>query len=138
MINVSIFFTFVVQRDSMGKYDALMRRADDAFRNFMHRIWADTYEGGNIICFTCGQPFQASQIDVGHIIPRRYLATRYLEHNARPQCIDCNRHKSGASIESKCHPEEVDDLRRIAHNPRFRADSEFFLNIIHSYAGEQN
>lgn len=46
-------------------------------------------------CFTCGVHKNAATLEVGHFVPRRYLATRWDLRNCHLQCIECNRLKSG-------------------------------------------
>lgn len=38
-------------------------------------------------CYTCGG---SGTLQCGHFISRSYLATRWDESNARPQCVGCN------------------------------------------------
>lgn len=52
-------------------------------------------EKGNCPCFTCPTVKHFSLMQSGHYIPRANLATRYIEHNQKPQCESCNCHKHG-------------------------------------------
>lgn len=46
-------------------------------------------------CFTCGRHKNAAILEVGHFVPRRYLATRWDLRNCHLQCLECNREKAG-------------------------------------------
>lgn len=53
----------------------------------------DIVKTRDFCCFTCGRT--DSTLEVGHFVPRRYLATRWDLRNCHLQCIECNRMKSG-------------------------------------------
>lgn len=46
-------------------------------------------------CFTCGIHAMSATMQVGHFVPRRYLATRWDLRNCHLQCAQCNMQKSG-------------------------------------------
>lgn len=41
-------------------------------------------------CFTCGLVKRRKNLQCGHFVSRKYLATRWEEKNCRPQCAGCN------------------------------------------------
>lgn len=45
---------------------------------------------GNCTCYTCGVILPIKELDNGHYMKREHKATRYNEHNCRPQCKKCN------------------------------------------------
>lgn len=47
-------------------------------------------------CYTCGG---RGTLQCGHFISRSYLATRWTESNARPQCVGCNIWGSGKPLD---------------------------------------
>jgi 5-methylcytosine-specific restriction endonuclease McrA len=67
------------------------------------------------ICYTCLATGKTLQC--GHFISRSYLATRWNENNARPQCVGCNIWGRGKPLDFEEHlkseigPEEVEQLK---------------------------
>lgn len=57
---------------------------DQLVRDILHKT--------EFSCFTCGK---TQDLEVGHFVPRRYLATRWDLRNCHLQCIECNRFKNG-------------------------------------------
>lgn len=47
-------------------------------------------DAGYCRCVTCGKYFYWRNIQNGHYMSRRYMATRYSEMNCHPQCMPCN------------------------------------------------
>jgi hypothetical protein len=64
-----------------------------ADRYFSLYIRARDTVNGVCRCITCGKP--TSEPDCGHMISRRFEATRYDEKNANGQCGKCNRFENG-------------------------------------------
>tara|TARA_B100001094_G_scaffold238895_1_gene234379 strand:+ start:1419 stop:1820 length:402 start_codon:yes stop_codon:yes gene_type:complete len=52
-------------------------------------------ENGNNQCCTCGKIDNWRNLQCGHFVSRRYLATRFHELNCFPQCVSCNIFKNG-------------------------------------------
>lgn len=61
----------------------LKRMADDVFSRWVRR--RDKWT-----CFTCKKLKPWREIQAGHFVPRRHLATRYDEENVHAQCVACN------------------------------------------------
>ena len=73
---------------------ALKKRCDRAFSSYIRTRDIDRH--GNTSCVTCGTTAHWKQLQCGHFISRNYLATRFDEKNAFPQCVGCNIFKKGA------------------------------------------
>lgn len=141
--NVSIFFTkeyFVknIFLFTLAVYicfmpagqRALIIQADKAFRQYLKNKWGAPEP---ICCVTCKTHYRHDLIDIGHIIKRDYFATRWLEDNALPQCIDCNRNRGGGGIEDLVGVEKITQLRTVAYCPQFRLHNSFIQEIINKY-----
>lgn len=61
---------------------------DGVMSEFVRLINADRQ--GMVKCFTCPYKFHWEDIQNGHFIPRKNLATRFLIWNQNPQCENCN------------------------------------------------
>lgn len=46
-------------------------------------------------CYTCGKKQHYTQAQCGHFISRSNMATRFMPHNTKIQCVSCNEYKSG-------------------------------------------
>lgn len=46
-------------------------------------------------CVTCGKTKECKELECGHYVSRRHLATRYSELNTHAQCTYCNQWKYG-------------------------------------------
>ena len=120
-------------------FTLLTRRADEAFSAHMRRKWFENLVDigpGLYQCFTCKDLTSPNLIDIGHIIPRHYFATRYIEKNVVPQCIMCNRFGAGANVQNLMEamdPKRMEELRKIAMDPDFRKDASFFEEVINKY-----
>ena len=72
----------------------LVKKIDEAFSEFIRR--RDTKDGWGKCC-SCGAIKAYEQLDAGHFINRKWLATRWHEDNVHAQCISCNRFGEGDS-----------------------------------------
>ena len=71
------------------KLSTLQAKADSLMSEYIRRKYAD--EHGYVTCVSCGRSFRWQEVDCGHFVSRRHLATRYVEENAHPECKGCNR-----------------------------------------------
>ena len=55
----------------------------------------DANDLGRCKCITCSKPVKWKECDAGHFQSRRYLLTRYDEHNCAAQCVACNQWNAG-------------------------------------------
>lgn len=78
------------------KRSDIIRRLDQVFADY---IKARDVADGKYRCISCFKAVSRSQIQCGHYIPRKHLATRWDELNAHCQCVDCNCFKDGNLIE---------------------------------------
>ncbi|MFA6315523.1 MAG: recombination protein NinG [Candidatus Paceibacterota bacterium] len=49
----------------------------------------------NGVCFTCGKQGNIGEMQCGHFIDRRHMATRFDEENCNCQCRQCNQFLDG-------------------------------------------
>lgn len=64
--------------------------------------WASRYirlvyigDDNLVKCYTCGAKFSPEKIQNGHFVGRGYYSTRYDIMNMHPQCMKCNKFRSG-------------------------------------------
>lgn len=70
-----------------------MAKADKYFSMYIRRIHSDGY--GHCRCVTCGRVKHYKQMQLGHWRRRGLQPTRYDERNCAPQCVRCNKWRSG-------------------------------------------
>jgi len=116
-----------------------MDRADQWFSRWV-RIKHGRVVSGIVVCkcYTCGNLHPAESIQCGHWQRRGYKATRYHEDNARPQCVRCNKWRSGEperfeiNLRSEITDLGVDELKLIAQSD-FRDSEEFYREQADKY-----
>lgn len=69
------------------------KKLDKVFSIYIRQKGADS--SGMNTCYTCGVRKHWKELQCGHWISRSYLATRFIEENCRPQCMQCNVFKDG-------------------------------------------
>lgn len=93
-------------------------------------------------CYTCGRSDLV--LECGHFVKRACWALRWCTHNARPQCIECNREKDGnvKVFENKLRKElgnsEVDKMLLIKRKTNPKPNSNEILFIITILKSEIN
>jgi len=73
----------------------LTEKLDEVFSQYIRLKYADA--NGYCRCISCGKVHHWKQIQNGHYMSRRHLATRWSEDNCRPQCVACNIFNQGAA-----------------------------------------
>ena len=71
-----------------------LKKELDKWFSFYVRLRAADNNGNNQCC-TCGKVDNWRNLQCGHFVSRRYLATRFHELNCFPQCVRCNIFKNG-------------------------------------------
>ena len=66
----------------------LIKELDSVMSEFIRLINANQH--GIAKCFTCDNKFHWTDIENGHFVPRKNLATRFVLWNQQPQCTQCN------------------------------------------------
>jgi ribosomal protein L37E len=79
--------------DDSESFQNLVQDLDAVFSQYIRCKYAD--KEGMVECFTSGKKYHWTKIHNGHFIPRTNLATRWLEHNCRPQSEHDNCFLSG-------------------------------------------
>jgi len=78
----------------MKSISKLKKELDKWFSLFIRL--RDATDEGMVQCFTCGcVKHYKSGMQCGHFQSRRFLATRFDEHNCAPQCVACNMFRGG-------------------------------------------
>ena len=78
----------------MKTISKLKKELDTIFSIFIRL--RDATDTGLCQCFTCGcVKHYKSGMQCGHFQSRRFLATRFDEHNCAPQCVACNMFRGG-------------------------------------------
>ena len=73
----------------------LIKELDAVMSEFVRLVNANPH--GIVKCFTCDNKSHWTEIENGHFIPRKNLATRFLLFNENPQCTNCNSFLKGNS-----------------------------------------
>ena len=95
-------------------YKKLVKELDAAVAEYIKKKYE--VKPGLSQCYTCKKYLPTSEVQIGHYIPRRYLITRFVERNVRPQCAGCNGFRSGSWLKFRYYlteeigEEEVKDL----------------------------
>jgi hypothetical protein len=90
-------------------------------------------------CVTCGQAKPIAEMDAGHFVGRRHLATRFDERNVNAQCRRCNRFESGESyaygkaIDAKYGPGTADNLYTLSRMRGTKLDRLWYETKIEQY-----
>ena len=71
----------------------LIEKLDLTFSKYIRLKYAD--HRGMVRCVTCGAMVPWQEIQNGHFVSRKNLATRWDEENCHPQCHTCNVTKVG-------------------------------------------
>lgn len=71
------------------------KKLDEVFSQYIRLKHSD--QRGYCRCISCGKIQHWKQIQNGHYMSRRHLATRWHEDNCRPQCVACNIFNQGAA-----------------------------------------
>lgn len=77
-----------------------------------------------VTCVTCGKRGHYKEMDGGHFISRKYVATKLLEENIHPQCKYCNLHLRGNLIRYTLYMQEmygkdfINELERMKNEGR--------------------
>tara|TARA_R110002167_G_scaffold109315_2_gene278693 strand:- start:13155 stop:13547 length:393 start_codon:yes stop_codon:yes gene_type:complete len=71
----------------------LRKELDKWFSLFVRISNADEY--GICNCFTCGARKHWKEIQAGHFMSRKHMATRWHLENVMPQCVKCNMYSQG-------------------------------------------
>lgn len=103
----------------------LKSQADRLFSLYIRKKELDEF--GNVQCWTCGVMNPINQMECGHIISRKYLAGRYNELNAMPQCHDCNSKMSQHDLlewVKRNEPNQYDYLMKLKRTVKHYSESE--------------
>lgn len=110
-----------------------MDRADQWFSRFVRINFSEQVTTGGLVickCYTCDNFHAADEIQCGHWQRRGYKATRFEPDNARPQCVKCNKWRSGEpekfeiNLINEVGEKKVVELKQLAQSD-FK-DSEYF------------
>lgn len=69
-----------------------LKQIDGLFSKYIRK--RNSIDGYNM-CFTCGRVERIENLDCGHFISRKVMATRFNEINCQPQCKRCNQFLNG-------------------------------------------
>lgn len=118
----------VVKKVKAVPISRLKRSLDAIFSIYIRTKYGKT-------CYTCGG---SGTLQCGHFISRSYLATRWDESNARPQCIGCNIWGHGKFLDFEEHLvrelgiERVQELKD-ARKQLIKPTRKFYTDLILLY-----
>ena len=113
----------------------LKKELDTWYSRFIRLRNAD--KNGSTQCVTCGKVDHWKNLQCGHFMSRRYLATRFHEVNCFPQCVGCNIFKSGEQwkfgqfIDKNLGDGTSEQLALIAHSTIKITRHEYLEKIVH-------
>ena len=76
------------------KSAAKLRKEVDKWFSLWVRI-SNSDEYGMCTCITCGARKHWKEIQAGHFMSRKHMATRWHSDNVKPQCVKCNMYSQG-------------------------------------------
>ena len=108
----------------------LKKKADEVFSRYIRQ------RDEKLGCISCGVFKPWKEMQAGHFVPRRHLATRYHEWNVNGQCFACNCFLKGNMVKYAVNLklkygdkiiEELDELSKKVGQFK-RADYEDIIN----------
>lgn len=114
-------------------------------RQLKDKLWKEckriTRERYGPRCYTCGsEPLSGSNWQTGHFIPSSICSVemRYSLDNLRPQCMQCNIHKSGNWLEFEKNLRfdgyDPDELKQRNHDTKgLKYDAEWYEKKLAEY-----
>jgi hypothetical protein len=87
------YFNFKKRAPKQSDNSKLIVKVDREFSDVVRLTAAD--ERGMCECITCGNKKHWLEMECGHFVKRRHMATRYDLQNCGPQCTTCNCHNDG-------------------------------------------
>ncbi len=116
-----------------------MDRADEWFSRYIRCKYAFWSNGEWFCrCYTCGTHKKIAEIQNGHWRRRGFKTTRFHEHDARPQCVKCNYHRSGEpeiferNLIQELGQEKVEEIRALSLQLG-RDDEQFYREMSDKY-----
>lgn len=120
----------------MAKLSTLKNKLDKLFSEYIRL--RDTDENGYGTCIDCGRSAPYDELDAGHFVGRRHLATRWDETNVHAQHRYCNRflngrqYEYGKAIDEKYGEGYADQLVQLSHTT-FKANVQWLQYQIDIY-----
>lgn len=116
------YFKFKKRPPKQSDNSKLIEKVDREFSEVVRLTDAD--ERGYCTCITCSDRQHWRNMECGHYVKRRHMATRYNLQNCGPQCTTCNCHKDGREEEHGRYIDRTygegtaEKLRRMAEDER--------------------
>jgi hypothetical protein len=115
-------FGFKPRQSKQSNLSKLEEKADRLLSEVVRLTAAD--DKGYCYCITCDDYKHWTEMECGHYVKRRHMATRYELKNVGPQCHTCNCHFDGREddhglyIDRKYGEGTAEELRRIGEPER--------------------
>lgn len=77
-----------IKKKKATSITTLIKKLDRVFSIYIRLRYAKS--NGEVKCFTCDKKMQWRSSQCGHFMSRRYMSTRFHEHNCMVQCYACN------------------------------------------------
>lgn len=81
---------------------------DAVFSKFIRLSYAD--KDGNVKCFTCPSKLHWKEIQNGHFLSRKNMATRFSEIACKPQCGICNSNCNSGGIKQQVFEKNLREM----------------------------
>ena len=113
------------------------KRLDSIFSKYIRL--RDSDSKGYVNCITCGSRFYYTEVDCGHFITRKEIATRFDERNCNAQCRKCNSFLAGnievyeKMVDKKWGEGTAEELRSM-RNTLVRLSSIEYDELIKEYS----
>lgn len=120
---------------------SLKNRAWKYMSLWVRRSNANEY--GIVNCFTCGSQHMWKDIQGGHFIHGHYKQTFLEQDNVHPQCVQCNKWKSGnldvyaERLRLKIGDDMMEELRALSKD-QWKPSREYYEEKISYYKGLVN
>lgn len=118
----------------------LTKKLDAVFSQYIRLKHSD--HNGMCHCISCGKVHFWKDIQCGHYMSRRHLATRWHADNCRPQCVACNIFNQGSAqmyrraLVKEIGEQRVDLVEALAHTTTHKYTDFEFRELIKHYEAE--
>lgn len=131
---------FVKAGVKVKKKTDYQKKLDEVFSQYIRLKFSDAR--GYCKCISCGKVHFWKDIQNGHYMSRRHLATRWSEDNCRPQCVACNIFNQGAAqmyrraLVKEIGEQRVDLVEALSHTSTHKFTEFEFRELIKHYEAE--
>lgn len=129
--------TFPKDKPKKQSIPTLVRKLDEVFSKYIRLRDSRPFGYKAFRCISCGQVKPYDQMDCGHFIGRKNMATRFDENNCHGECRSCNRFSADhmiyyqRNLEQKIGVDKVDMIVARGHSTKKWTSWELEILITH-------